>query len=194
MVFYENILKRAREKQIKEGISYPKKDGKLYNFFQFFYVVAFIFANIWSLLYILAAIIFSEEMLTSSELPNFITVSVSTLIMFMTLITLKFNDNLIAAGVFGGVNVAGAVVLSETFFRMQEYSKDGVQLSYYWRHLVPFMIVCVATIGLTVIIFGAYFKTKKAYNRVMEIVYDEYNALPDNEKPEWEDFIKNYEF
>jgi hypothetical protein len=47
---------------------------------------------------------------------------------------------------------------------------------------------------MALIVITAYFKTKKAYNRVMEIVYDEYNALPDADKPEWEDYIKNYEF
>ena len=30
MVFNENVLARTRFKEIKEGVSYPKKDGKLY--------------------------------------------------------------------------------------------------------------------------------------------------------------------
>lgn len=197
MVFYDNILKRARDKQIKEGIRYPEKDGKLYNGFKFFYVVAFIFGNIMNLFYILGMLIaMSDNAHFSGNSGNVIAVSVCLALLVGALILSKFNHNWIIATIFAGVNLGSATGLLLIFMNLMEDGTvtGGINLNFYWRHLAPLAILAICAVGMALIVITAYFKTKKAYNRVMEIVYDEYNALPDADKPEWEDYIKNYEF
>ena len=43
MVFNENVLARTRFKEIKEGVSYPKKDGKLYKGYKCFICLRYAF-------------------------------------------------------------------------------------------------------------------------------------------------------
>ena len=197
MIFYDNILKRAREKQVKEGISYPEKDGKLYNTFKFFYVVAFIFGNVMNLFYILGMLIaMTDNAHFSGNAGNVIAVAVCVVLLIGALIMSKFNDNLIIASIFGAINLGSATGLLLIFMKLMsdDTVAGGIKLNFYWRHLDPLAILAICAVAMSLIVVTAYFKTKKAYNKVMEIVFEEYNALADNEKPEWEDYIKNYKF
>lgn len=197
MIYYDNILKRAKERQIKEGVSYPEKDGKLYNFFKFFYVVAFIFGNIMNLMYVLGmSIALSDGSNLNIDVVSFITVIVCVVLMIAALVLSKFNRNLIVASVFGGVNLGATITAIFTFMHLMQDNTvaGGININFYWRHLAPLGILAICALGMALIVITAHFKTKKAYNKVLELVYDTYNSLPENEKPEWEDFVKNYEF
>ncbi len=197
MIYYENILKRAKERQIKEGISYPQKDGKLYNFFKFFYVVAFVFANIMNLMYILGiTIAMSDNSNLIINMESFITIIICVVLFIAALIVSKFNKNVIVASIFGGVNLGAAITAIVTFMSLMpdDTVAGGINLNFYWRHLAPLGILALCAVGMALIVIIAYFKTKKSYNRVLELVYETYNALPENEKPDWEEFVQNYEF
>lgn len=197
MIFYDNILKRARDKQIKEGVRYPEKDGKLYNTFKFFYVVSFIFGNVMNLFYILGMLIaMSDNAHFNVNAGNVIAVAVCVVLLIAALIMSKFNAKPIIASIFGVVNLGSAIGLLLVFMKLMadDTVAGGIKLNFYWRHLAPLAILAICAVGMAVIVVTAYLKTKKAYNRVMEIVYDEYNALPNDDKPEWEEYIKNYEF
>ena len=197
MIFYDNILKRARDKQIKEGVRYPEKDGKLYNTFKFFYVVAFIFGNVMNLFYILGMLIaMSDNAHFNVNAGNVIAVAVCVVLLIAALIMSKYNAKPIIASIFGVVNLGSAIGLLLVFMKLMadDTVAGGIKLNFYWRHLAPLAILAICAVGMAVIVVNAYLKTKKAYIRVMEIVYDEYNALPNDDKPEWEEYIKNYEF
>lgn len=197
MIYYENILKRAREKQIKEGIRYPEKGGKLYNFFKFFYIVAFIFGNVMNLLYILGmTIAMTDNTNLVIEMGSFITIIICVVLMIAALIVSKFNENTIVAAIFGSVNLGATVTAIITFKNLMpdDNVAGGISLNFYWRHLAPLSIMAICAVGMALVVIIAYFKTKKAYNRVLELVYETYNSLPDNEKPQWEEFAQNYEF
>ena len=197
MIYYDNILKRAKDKQIKEGISYPQKDGKLYNAFKFFYIVAFIFANVMNLMYILGmTIAMTDNTNLIIEVGSFVTIIICVVLLIAALIVSKFNKNVIVASVFGGVNLGAAITAIITFKNLMpdDTVVGGININFYWRHLAPLAILALCAVAMVLIVVVAYFRTKKAYNRVLELVYDTYNSLPDNEKPEWEEFAKNYEF
>ena len=197
MIYYENILKRTQEKQIKEGISYPKKDGKLYNAFKFFYVVAFIFGNVMNLMYILGmTIAMSDNSNLVVDIGSFITVIVCVVLMIAALVLSKFNQNVIVVSVFGGLNLGVAITAILTFMQLMpdDTIPGGISVNFYWRHLAPLSIMAICAVAMALIVIVAYFRTKKAYNRVLELVYETYNSLSENEKPEWEEYVKNYEF
>ena len=197
MVFNENVLARTRVKEIKEGVNYPKKDGKLYKSFKWLYVIAFVYTMVINFLYTSGMLLMWENLQKNSQnLYYFISVLVLTAFLIGALILSKFNNNFIVSLVFGGVNLASSAALIFIFANLMPDSlvKFGLKISFYYRHLAPLLIIAICTAVMTFIVVSAYFKTKKAYSRVLEILYDEYNAIEDAEKPDWEDFIANYQF
>ncbi len=197
MVYFDNISKRAREKQLKEGISYPQKDGKLYNTFKWFYILSFAFSAVMNLMYIIGIALFiNEDARFADDIGKVIVIAVCTVLMTVALIISKHNAKPIFASIFGVVNVGSAVTLIFMFMNMMKDNTvaGGVSLNFYWRHLAPLVIVAICAIIMATITIIAYFKTQKAYNKVLEIVYDEYNSLNDSDKPEWEEYVKNYKF
>lgn len=196
MKFNENILKRTREKQYKAGIKYSEKDGKLYNLLKVFYILAMAFALVMNLMYVIGILLFIDDPLFSSQIDTAIVVSVISAFLIAGLVISKYNDNIIIAFIFGGVNFLCALI-SILFFKnilTDDTVLGGLDVDFYWRHLAPNVIMAFCALGMVLIILTAYFKTKKAYNKILEIIYEEYNLLPENEKPEWEDFASNYQF
>lgn len=194
---YQNVLERATQKQAKKGVSYPEKDGKLYNVFKFFYVIAFIFGNFMNLLYILGmTIAMTDNANLIIDVGSFVTIIVCVVLMIAALIASKFNKNVIVASVFGAVNLGAALTAIFTFMHLMpdDTVAGGINISFYWRHLAPLSILGLCAVGMALIVIIAYFKTKKAYNEVLENIYYEYNKLPNEEKPDWEEYVKNYKF
>ena len=193
MVFQENILKRVRAKERKAGIYYPEKDGMLYNRFKGIYFLTSIFANVWNVLFVTGIAVLMEEDQFICETLDFVTVAICTVLMIGALIASKFNDNLIVASAFGVVNIITSAVLSYSYAMMQSRAK-GILLNYYWRHLGPLSISALCALAMTLIVLTAYFRLKKHYNEVLEEVYADYNSLEGDDKPEWEEYLKNYRF
>ena len=50
-----------------------------------------------------------------------------------------------------------------------------------------------ASILLTIVI-TSYFKTRKSYNMVLDILFRQYNSLPVENRPDWDEYIENFEF
>lgn len=194
MVFHENILKRVRAKERKKGKYYPEKDGLLYNRFKFFYIVATLFANIWNLIFVVGvAVLKSEDETFFSQMTDYIIVTVCTLLLIGALIASKYNDNLIVALSFGGANVIASCMLIYIYAKMQMQA-NGIVLNYYWRHLAPLSITALCALAMSLIVLTSYLILKKHYNEVLEEVYEDYNTLESDEKPDWDEYVKNYKF
>ena len=54
--------------------------------------------------------------------------------------------------------------------------------------------MALCALGMVAVVVSAYFKTKKAYNKTLEIVYEAYNSIPTDERPDWEEYVSNYQF
>ena len=194
---YQNVLERAAQKQAKKGVSYPQKGGKLYNVFKFFYIVAFIFGNVMNLLYILGmTIAMTDDTNLIIDIGSFITVIVCVVLLIAALIASKFNKNVIVASVFGAVNLGTALTAIFTFMHLMpdDTVAGGININFYWRHLAPLGILALCAVGMALVVITAYFKTKKSYNEVLENIYYEYNRLPNEERPDWDEYVKNYKF
>ncbi len=197
MVFYENVLKRAKEKEQKEGISYPLKDGKLYTTFKIVYFIALTFGMLMNLFYIIGMLMFNADLPAFDDYKaRFISVIALSVVMLGLAVASKFNANNIIAYIFGGSNLicSGTLIYIFSTLMQDDTVKFGIKISFYWRHLAPLLLVAISAAAMSLIVVFAYYRTKKAYNRVTEIIYDEYNSIPDYERPEWEEYLKNYEF
>ncbi|MBR5222728.1 MAG: hypothetical protein IKV81_00995 [Clostridia bacterium] len=196
MVFNENILNRVKEREQKSGVYYAKKDGKGYKICKWLYILAFAFTMVINALYIIGILLIKSELPSNStmNMNGFITVSILTAVMILMLILSKFNDNHIIAGVFGGGNAITSVCLIIVFGQMLGNTYVNLPAKFYLLHLLPLAIVVLCSLIMSVIVINAHLKTKKAYEQVLEIVFREYNALPDENKPDWEEFVNNYKF
>ncbi len=203
MAYYKNIMERAVKKQIKDGINYPTQNGSLYKFFRNLHIIALAFASCMSFSYIFGfCIAVSENPDYIAEMPNIIIIGCVSLVLLGTLFMLKYMKNAIVACFFGGLNFVGAFSLLYIFqdLMMNSMSVGGVENAsmsvindnFYWRHLIPLSLVGICAIGMMVIVLIGYFKTKKVYNQILEIVYDNYNKIPSDERPDWEEYVNDY--
>ena len=196
MAFNENILNRVKEREQKLGVYYAKKDGKGYKICKWLYILAFAFTMVINALYIIGILLIKSELPSNSTMSmnGFITVSILTAVMLFVFILSKFNANPIVAGVFGGLNVILSVCFTIVYAQLLGNTYVNLPAKFYLLHLLPLSIVAVCSVVMAVIVINSHLKTKKAYEQVLEIVFREYNALPDENKPEWEDFINSYKF
>ena len=196
MAFNENILNRVKEREQKSGVYYAKKDGNGYKICKWFYVLAFAFTMVINALYIIGILLIKSELPSNStmDMNGFITVCILTAVMLFVFILSKFNANPIVAGVFGGLNVILSVCFTIVYGRMLGNTYVNLPAKFYLVHLLPLLIVAVCSVVMAVIVIISYLKTKRSYERVLEIVFREYNALPDENKPEWEEFVDNFKF
>ena len=196
MAFNENILNRVKEREQKLGVYYAKKDGNGYKICKWLYVLAFAFTMVINALYIIGILLIKSELPSNStmDMNGFITVCILTAVMLFVFILSKFNANPIVAGVFGGLNVILSVCFTIVYGQMLGNTYVNLPAKFYLVHLLPFSIIILCSVIMAVIVINSHLKTKKAYEQVLEIVFREYNALPDDQKPEWEEFVENYKF
>ncbi len=196
MAFNENVLKRAQEREQKMGIYYNKKGGGLYNICKWIYVLAFIFTMAVNAIYITGIILIKQTLSSTAtmNMDGFITVCILTGVMLFTFILSKFNANPIVAGVFGGLNVALSLCFTIVYAQLLGNTYVNLPAKFYLVHLLPLSIILLCSLAMASIVINSYLKTKKSYELVLEVLFREYNNLPDDEKPEWEDFITNYKF
>lgn len=196
MVFNENIMARAKGREEKEGVFYQKKDGKLYTACKWLYVLAFAFTMVINTFYIIGILLIKYDSPSNTDISvnGVITVGILSALMIIMLILSKFNANKIIASIFGGGNVITSVCLIVVFAQILKNNLANLPAKFYLLHLLPSAIIILCSVIMAWIVINSYLKSKKSYERVLEIVFSEYNALPDENKPEWEDFIKNYKF
>ena len=196
MAFNENILKRAKEREEKKGIYYHKKGDMLYNICKWIYVLAFAFTMVINSLYLVGIFIVKNELPsnTTINMNGFITVCILTAVMLAMLVLSRFNANHIVAGVFGAGNVISCVFLTIVFAQMLGNTYVNLPAKFYLLHLLPLAIIVVCSLVMAGIVINSYFKFKKSYDMVLEVVFSEYNALPDDQKPEWDEFVDNFKF
>ena len=196
MAFNENILNRVKEREQKSGVYYAKKDGNGYKICKWLYVLAFAFTMVINALYIIGILLIKSELPSNStmNMNGFITVCILTAVMLFVFILSKFNANPIVAGVFGGLNVILSVCFTIVYAQLLGNTYVNLPAKFYLVHLLPLSIILLCSVIMALIVINSYLKTKKSYNLVLEVLFHEYNALPDENKPDWEEFVNNYKF
>ncbi len=197
MAFNENVLTRVREKEAKDGIFYSQKSGKLYKTSKWIYFSMLMVSAVINLFYILGfAILFATDKVSnkSGSMYYATTFAAVTAVMLIMLIVSKFNKNAVVAAVFGTVNLVSALWLIVIFSRYYHEYLVYLDWKFYTLHLAPLVIFAAFSSIMAYVVVSSYLKTKKHYNRILEIMFEEYNKLPQENKPEWDDFLNNYKF
>lgn len=196
MRYNENVLKRVRRLEEKNGVTYAKEDGRLYKTLRVCYGIVLLYAVGIQLLYLIGMLMmhFGTDRFPGIIEP-IVTVAVCTVLILAGFILLFFRWKT-AAGVLSVlpegilIYVFGSILRDETGLGLW-----GFRVVYFWRHLIPLVLLMLFMTAMTVISVRARRKTEKQYRKVLENLYALYHVGEADELSEeqWEEFLEAYD-
>lgn len=194
MKYYEGVLQRVRKLEEKNAIFYARPNGKLYNVFKVIYIIAFVYGNFNTLAYLLGMLVryggFLNEFFADTLTP-----AICLLLMIAGFVLLLKKVHIVSAF----FNVIPATVLI-FFFRhrlLDKFTIDSVNPKFYWRHLIPLILVIICAAWLVGIAVRAELRTRSQYTRVTENLYNLYkvNVVGGEEisEEQWDEFLQKYD-
>ena len=192
MTLEPKILERVRMIEKKNGISYAKPDGKLYRILHVFFSLAVIYTFFIDLFYVLGMLLMLNEN-NKSLINSIVTVSICTALIIAGYV-LSFFRLKLASGI---LSVLPACFLIPLFAGIMEddFGFFGLKFSFYWRHLIPLLLIIVLEIALTILALRAKLKTEKQYKKVLENLYTMYHtgSAGDLSEEQWQEFLDAYD-
>ena len=193
MKMQESILRRVRMIEEKNGIKYAKTDGRLYKALRVISIIVFAYTMAVNLLYIVGMLfVYLGTDSFENVLNSLISVCVCTALMIAGFILSFFRFKL-AAGI---ISIVPEIFLIPVFGTVLS---DGIgfmgfKASFYWRHLVPLVLLIILMTATTVIALRARIKTEKQYKKVTDNLYKLYQQNGnDISEEQWEEFLRNYD-
>lgn len=198
---YDSILKRVEAYEKKCEINYAKINGKLFAYLRVLLTLSVVYMFIINMLTCLA--LFAK----ASALGKYNVMNKSTLITMTVIVVLSFlfmiftyhkNDlvKLVACLSLFGCN-------TYLIFPLYAISNDGLGFFrlasvFYWRHLLPFVLIFIFTIWLIFIILRQKYMINFRYNTIINNLYQAYKNDPTTNyltlsEEEWNAFIENYD-
>ncbi|MBE6750118.1 MAG: hypothetical protein E7560_03030 [Ruminococcaceae bacterium] len=189
---YQGVLERVKEIEYKRGIVYEKTSGNLYKKSKIAYLLFLIWTFIMNFMYVVGFMMYSDSEQMSLYKNSLITVSVCTALLILAYILTNLKLN-VTGGIISTVSSV-LTVLSVGNFLKDENGFLGYKISFYWRHLVPAVIMLLIIALLMFISVRERIKTDKLYKSVVNNLFEEYkrNHTGELSEQEWENFLKNY--
>ena len=174
MKMQESVLRRVRIMEEKNGIRYAKKGERLYTVLRVLYGLIGVYTVAINLLFIAGMMLRYGTDMSGSFTAALITVSICTGLIVAGYIMISFPLDLPG----GLISAAAEVFLVLTFAHLMEDSLGfkGYKYSFYWRHLIPLVLLVILITWMTVIAVRAKSKTKRQYKRVLENLYQLYHT------------------
>lgn len=189
----ESVLRRVRTVEEKNGIKYAKTDGKLYKTLRVFYAIVFAYTMAINLLYISGmALVYGGTEDFKNVVNSLISVCVCTALIIGGFVLSFFRFKLVA----GIISIVSEIFLIPVFGLVLRDSLGfmGFKVSFFWRHLIPLVLLVILMTATTVIAVRAKFKTEKQYKKVTDNLYSLYKQSgADISDEQWEEFLKNYD-
>lgn len=193
MKMQESVLRRVRTVEEKNGIKYAKTDGKLYKTLRVFYAIVFAYTMAINLLYISGmALVYGGTEDFKNVVNSLISVCVCTALIIGGFVLSFFRFKLVA----GIISIVSEIFLIPVFGLVLRDSLGfmGFKVSFFWRHLIPLVLLVILMTATTVIAVRAKFKTEKQYKKVTDNLYSLYKQSgADISDEQWEEFLKNYD-
>lgn len=193
MKMYDGVLARVREMEEKYGIKYARTNGTLFKTLKVLYIISGIWMLIMNLFFVLGFwLTYSGTEYMSDALNSIITVSVSSVLIIIGFIILRFK--LYIPSII--LNIVPAAFLLAVFgnFLKDDLGFLGFKTSFYLRHFAPITLLIIFIIWLTAIALKEKYMTEKQYKKVTENLFDAFNVNSEEDITEehWEEFLQNY--
>ncbi len=227
MKMYDGVLQRVRQIEEKNGIYYAKTDGALYKTVSVFLIIALIYTLGINLLCVAGSALkisslysgtvatidgksyneveyWEYQGLDAKEMEANILNGNRALMLnagiCAVLLILGFVFNRVRLYIAGGIITVSASVYSIFYFMHNLTDSGGVvglSAKFYWRHLIPLLIIIIAITWLTVLAVRAKVKLGRQYKKVTENLFNMYNVeLKSGEflsDEQWDEFLKVYD-
>ena len=227
MKMYDGVLQRVKQIEEKNGIRYAKTDGMLYKSLSVILIIALIYTLGINLLCVAGASLkisslysgtvatidgksyneveyweyqgLDAEKMEANILDGNLELILNAGICTVLLIA-GFILNRVRLYIAGGVVTVAPAVYSALYFMHNLTDSNGMvglNIKFYWRHLIPLALIVLTIVWLTVIAVRAKVKLQKQYKKVTENLFNMYNVsiadgtLPSDEQ--WDDFLKSYD-
>jgi hypothetical protein len=189
MKMYASVLEKVKCYEEKNGIVYTKTDDKPYKALKVLYVLAFLYSMGINFLFAVGCL-FNKTYFESLK-NSFISVVTLSVILIISLVLMRFKENLWMNVVTFLLNVLSCVGLGLIFGQLL---KDviGFKASFYWRHVIPLGLMVLFTMCLTYIAVRAALKLRKNYKKVLENLYTSRNTSGEGEGltvDEWDEIL-----
>lgn len=201
----ENILKRVEQYKYKRGISFAETDGKFYKGLRIFATLMFIYFMAFNMLYVLAELMIlgMEQVKFDAVKDAFLPIAICTV-----LIIAGYVLNCTRLRLWGCfVCMPPLIINLIVFFRIVKQATGssgvvdttsyilGMPPYFYYRHLIPTVLLLIAVIFMAAVDIRARVKNNKLYNHIMENLYVQYKAgnKSDLSDAEWQEFLDEYD-
>lgn len=188
MKMYENVLKKVEIYEEKWGITYAKPDGKLYKYTKVLYILAFIYAMVMNLLFVLGA------WLSEAQAKFIYTVSGFSVALIVALVLTAYKKSVIAALCSFLVNALACVGLVLTFAPIMESVTGGYIGSFYWRHFIPICLLLILNAFINIIVIRSNLKTRKIYKKIINNAYNaNHTSIEEDDlgAEQWDEILKS---
>lgn len=195
MKYNENVLKRVRQIEEKNGIKYLDSKSSLYKAFKFLFVLSFAFTVFINFFNIVGHFFKISEDLDDRFLSVyksiFINFLVGTLVMIIGAVIYRFRFKII--GCFSVVVPCVYFIFYTKNLATDQGQEVGISFYYYWQHLIPLAILILSCLLMTCISVRAKFKTDRLYKKTLQDLYEKYKSSNQNTSEEdWEEYLKNF--
>lgn len=187
-----NILEHVEKYKHKYGISYADEKGSLVKTLFIISSVVWIYSFFMTVLFLLSTFLKIKIGIASFNYiaSSFVTVCVCACIMIIGAILYLCRQKIVGCAVVCAVQPL--VILA--FSHITRNSAGEINLSFYWRHAVPAVILFCLTLWIMIVLIRAKIKTDKLYNMLLDGLYKQYGQK-DGEKlteEQWQDFLEGY--
>ncbi len=192
------ILARVRTRLENRGVDYVREDSKTLKRGQILYAVFFGYTVLMLLFYLIGQSL-QLDRLNSLEDPSQYQIS-------------SIQNSMTLAWIAVGAYVAGivfvflkrgllqliltavpSVALTIEFIRIYQ-AANGIQASFYFRHLIPMAVLTIVSVWIFLALFKARRIESKAYTHMVEALYQQFGGgMEQMSDAEWESFLQSYQ-
>ena len=163
------IIEKVRLYEGNNRIIYAKTDGRLYKSIKSVYFLVVLYTLVMNFFYIMGNVL-SQDRFEIFENSVYM-VALLSVLLIAALVLIKFKDYCWAHISAFLLNVIGCVCLNLVF--MKQLNPAFYISMFYWRHFVPFCLIVLLSLWITIIALRAILKTQKSYKTISGNVGEE---------------------
>ncbi len=181
----KDLLRKMVDKyQYKNSVCYPKTDERIYCNLRTFYIIAFSYLSVFGLLlaYSSYKVDISPKMYLWYTIASVLIFAAAFIFMFFKLNIISLILNCLAA-YFKLIPLIDLQIMNA--------GVTDIKPAFYWQHLLPLVLVFVASIWMCVISTREKYLLRRDTKRVMANLYEKHHT-EDMSEEDWDNFLSSY--
>ena len=187
-----NILECVEKYKYKYGISYAIDGGRLVSTLSVISYFVWIYTIFMTALFIIStSFMLSVGSADFNYIANsFSTICIGAAVMIAGAVLYLCKQKILGAA----ATIVAQPVMVMAYFHITRNSAGILNMSFYWRHAVPAVILFGLSLWIVIVLIRAKIKTNKLYDMLVEGLYKQYGKN-DGEtltETEWDEFLTQY--